>query len=392
MRANGSDTVYLDYNATTPCDPRVVDEVVQVMRTVHGTPSSRSHSLGRQASQLLEQARGEVARQLGARASSEVVFTSGATEANNIVLLGVAAARAAASRHLVTQATEHSSVREPLKHLQRQGWEVTTVGVDRRGVIRLDQLEEAVRDDTALVSVMLANNETGTVQPVEAVAAVVRRAGSYLHCDAAQGFGKLPLDVGALDVDALTISGHKIYGPTGIGVLFTTRRRPSLRPHPLIHGGGQEGGVRPGTVNLAGAVGLAHAALLAGQGLGEEAQRLASLRDRFEASLRERLDGVKVNGCIEHRLPGTSNLYFDGVQSSALLTALDDVAVSAGSACTSTAHQGSHVLVAMGLGAKRASSSIRVSLGRFTTAADIEYAGARISDEVKRLRSQAGSR
>jgi len=381
------DVTYLDYNASTPCDPRVVEAMLPYLTETYANPSSRNHHPGREAYAALEEARATIARALGGRSGTEIFFTSGATEANNLVLSGVAEAMTRRGRHIVTQATEHPSVLEPLRHLQRNGWDLTEIGVDSEGRIRLDELDEALRDDTVLVSLMLANNETGTVQPVRDTSEIVHRKGAMLHCDAAQGVGKLVTDVDALGVDFLTLSGHKLYAPKGIGVLYIRRTKPPLRLQPSIRGGGHEGGLRSGTPNLAGAVALARALEIAGQEVTSESRRVAKLRDCLESLITTGAADCTVNGSLEHRLPGTSNLSFAGVDGSALLASLPDVAVSTGSACTSARAEASPVLKAMGVPAQLAKASVRLSLGRFTTKDDVDRAADRIVAEVTRLRS-----
>jgi cysteine desulfurase len=380
------DVIYLDCNASTPCDPRVVEAMLPFFTAVAANPASRNHHPGREALNALEDAREVVSRCVGAGSPTEIVFTSGASEANNLALTGAAEALAPRRRHLLTQATEHPSVLEPLRRLAARGWELTIVGVGRDGRVRLDELAAALRDDTAVVSLMLANNETGAVQPVAEAAALAHSRGAILHCDAAQGAGKLPLDAAALGADLLTVSGHKVYGPKGIGAL-SLRRGAELRLVPQILGGGHEGGLRSGTPNLPGAVGLARALELAATELPDEAARLGVLRDRCEHVLLARLEGCTVNAAEAPRLPGTSNLSFAGVESTALLASLPDLAVGTGSACASSHPAPSPVLLAMGVEQALAASSLRLSIGRFTTADEVERAAARIADEVLRLRA-----
>ncbi len=379
--------IYLDNNASTPCDPRVVEAMLPYFGAVFANPSSRNHGPGRDAFTALEEARATVARCLGARSATEIVFTSGASEGNNLALIGAASALAGRGRHLVTQATEHPSVLEPLRHLAASGWELSVIGVDGDGRVRLDELEAALRDDTVLVSLMLANNETGTIQPVREAAELAHGRGALVHCDAAQGAGKIAFDVAGLGADLLSISGHKVYGPKGVGALFVRRRTPPLKLWPVIHGGGHENGLRSGTPNVPGAVGLARALEIAGGGLAEETARIAAHRDRLEARILNSLDRCTVNGSKTHRLPGTSNLSFAGIEGNALLASLPDLAVSTGSACASSHPDASPVLRAMGVGKKLASASIRVSLGRLTTGDEIDRAAQRLIEEVVRLRA-----
>ena len=381
------DVIYLDYNASTPCDPRVVEAMLPHLTETYANPSSRSHRPGRDAFTALEDARAKVARRLGARSPTEIYFTSGATEANNLALRGVARARADRGRHLVTQVTEHPSVLEPLRSLRQDGWELTEVGVNENGRLRVDDLAAALRDDTILVSLMHANNETGTLQPVRQAAALVHQRGALLHCDAAQSVGKVGVDVSDLGVDLLTLSGHKLYAPKGIGALYVRRTKPALNVHPLLLGGGHESGLRSGTPNLPGAAGLACAVEIAVDALEAEGHQIAELRDRLEASVVGNLENCTINGEPDHRLPGTTNLSFAGVEGNALLASLPDLAVSSGSACTSSHSEASPVLLAMGVSPSLARASLRLSVGRFTTSDDVDRAAQRIVEEVQRLRS-----
>jgi cysteine desulfurase len=377
------DVIYLDHNASTPCDPRVVEAMLPFLSERFANPTSRAHVPGRDAFAALETSRAAVARALDARAATTVTFTSGATEAGNLAIRGVAAASGGRRRRLISQVTEHAAVLAPLARLERDGWEVVLLGVDVSGRIRLEELEAALGEDTLLVSLMAANNETGTLQPVADAAALAHAAGALVHCDAAQAVGKIPVSVRDLDVDLLSLSGHKLYGPKGIGALYA---RPGLRLEPLLEGGGQERGLRSGTVNLPAVVGLAEALRIATEGLPSEAVRLAGLRDRLEESILSRLDGVSVHGATDARLPNTTSLGFAGVDGAALLASLPDVAVSTGSACTSSSPEPSAVLRAMGVPAPLAAASLRFSLGRGNGADEIDRAAGRVVEEVTRLR------
>ena len=378
--------IYLDCNATTPCDPRVVDAMLPFMTEGFANPTTRNHLPGRDAATALERARATIDRLLGGRAASEVVFTAGATEANNLALIGAAEAFADHGRHIISQVTEHASVLEPLAALKQRGWEITLVGVDGRGRVKLEDLEAALRDDTVLVSLMLANNETGTIQPVARAVGLAHTRGALVHCDAAQAIGKLPVDVAELDVDLLTASAHKFYGPKGVGALWIRHRRPPIRLASVIFGGGQEGGLRSGTPNVPGAVGMARAMeLAADEGEGERA-RVAVLRDRLEDSILCAVEGSSRNGDADNRLPNTTNLSFAKVEINALLVSLPDLAVNTGSACTSAHSEPSQVLRSMGVSDELAGSSLRLSLGRFTAEAEVDTAAARIIEEVARLR------
>lgn len=380
------DLIYLDSNATTPCDPRVVEAMLPFMTGDFANPTTRNHRPGRRAATALERARATVDRLLGGSAASEVVFTAGATEANNLALMGAAEALDGRGRHIISQATEHASVLEPLAALQRRGWEISLVGVDERGRVKLDELESNLRDDTVVVSLMLANNETGTIQPVRQAAGLAHARGALLHCDAAQGIGKIPVHVGELDVDLLTLSAHKLYGPKGVGALWIRRRRPPIRLTPVIHGGGQENGLRSGTPNVPGAVGMARAMELAAEAGESERVLVAALRDRLEDAILGAVDGSSRNGDAANRLPNTSNFSITGVEINALLASLPDLAVNTGSACASAHPESSPVLLAMGVPDELAGSSLRLSLGRFTTEEQVDRAAARITEEVIRLR------
>jgi cysteine desulfurase len=386
------DVIYLDYNASTPCDRRVMEAMIPLLADCFANPSSRSHRPGQEAFGLLEEARTRVARTIGASSASEITFTSGATEANNLALKGAAASLADRGRHLLSQATEHPSVLEPLRHLERNGWEVTLLPVGRDGRVRVDELAAAIRPDTVLVSLMLANNETGVVQAVPEVARIVRDHGALIHCDAAQGPGKMAVDIASLPVDLMTFSAHKAYGPKGVGGLYCRRRRPPFAPSPQLHGGGQEGGLRSGTPNLPAAVGMALAFEIAAEDWREDAERIGALRDRMEQRILDAIDGCTVNGAGDHRLPGTSNLSFAGVDGNALLASLPDLAISSGSACTSAHPEPSYVLRAMGVAPALAAASIRFSLGRPTTQQEMERAADRVVEEVTRLRAMRGRR
>jgi cysteine desulfurase len=379
-----AEVIYLDHNATTPCDPRVVEAMLPYFTELSANPTSRSHRPGQEAASALENARATLDRLLGGRAPSEIVFTAGATEANNIALLGSVEALETRSRHVVSQVTEHASVLAPLAELSRRGWEISLIGVDGAGRVRLDELEAELREDTALVSLMLANNETGVIQPVAEVSELARARGALVHCDAAQGVGKIPVNVARLGVDLLSLSAHKVYGPKGIGGLWVRHRRPPIEMARLIFGGGQEGGLRSGTPNVAGAVGLAKAVELVAP---DEADRTRRLRDRLEETITGSLDGVTVNGDRARRLPNTGNLAFAGIEAGALLMSLPDVAVSTGSACTSSQPEPSTVLRAMGLSRDLAAASLRLSVGRFTTESEVDRAAERIIEEVTRLRA-----
>jgi cysteine desulfurase len=377
--------IYLDHNATTPLHPLVADRMAQAMREVWGNASS-VHHFGQQAKAALDEARGSVASLIGADAS-EVVFTAGGTESDNIAIRGAAEALEPTGRkHLITTAIEHEAVLNTMKSLARRGWRVTTLPVDASGIVSADRLREAITDDTALVSVMHANNEIGTVQPVAEIAAIAHERGALVHTDAVQTAGKLPVDVHALGVDLLSIAGHKFYGPKGSGALWIRR---GVRLLPPLTGGKQERNRRAGTENVPALVGLGVAAEAAGRTLTAEGVRLAALRDRLEAGILSKVAGSNRNGAQAPRVPNTSNLSIDRVESESLLIGLDlaGIAVSSGSACSSGTLDPSHVLKAMGLSHMRTLGSIRFSLGASNTEADIDRVIELLPPLVEKLRS-----
>ena len=382
--------IYLDYHATTPCDPRVVAAMLPCFRERFGNPSSRSHSFGREAEEMVEHARGQVAELLGADAD-EIVFTSCATEANNLALKGAACARREAGdgEHIVSVRIEHKSVLEPLVVLEEEGFRVTWVDVDERGRVDPDDVAAAMAADTILVSLMLANNEIGTIEPLAEVAEIAHAAGAWVHTDAVQAVGKIPFTVDDLDVDLAAISGHKFYGPKGIGALYVRRRSRRMKLAPSLCGGGQERGLRSGTHNVPGIVGLGVAAEVAGEERVAESARLAVLRDRLQAGLEAEIEDLVVNGDIQRRLPNNLNVSIPYVDGEALLLSLEDVAVSSGSACRSSAPGGSHVMKAIGRDDDLARSTIRFGLGRWTTEEEIDYAIGRVTETVARLRSMS---
>ena len=375
--------VYLDYHATTPVDARVLEAMLPYFTEVFGNPASSSHQWGWKAQEAVEQARRRVAALIGAKAR-EIVFTSGATESNNFAIKGVAATAPAGRRHVVCSAIEHKSVLEGCKALENAGWACTVVPVGRDGRIDLGALAGVVRDATALVSIMAANNEVGVLQPLAEIAAIAHAKGALFHTDAAQGVGKVPMDVQAAGIDLLSLTGHKMYGPKGCGALYI-RRRTELAP--LIIGGGHERGMRSGTLNVPGIVGLGHACLIDQREMAMESPRLAALRDRLLDGLHQRVGGVTVSGSMEHRLPNNLHVGFDGVDGSALLIGISDIAVSSGSACSSASATPSHVLLALFGPGHVPSATIRFGLGRQTTEADIDYAIEKFSAVVKHLRA-----
>jgi cysteine desulfurase len=379
--------VYLDHNATTPVDPRVRERLDDVLRNHFGNPSSAHHAFGWAAARLVEEAREQVARLVGATAR-EIVFTSGATEANVLALRGVAERVAPDGGHLVISALEHEAVLEPAAQLERRGWRVTRVPARPDGVLDPTAVAGAIGDATVLVSVMAAQNEIGTLQPLREIGTACRERGVLLHTDAAQAAGKIPLDVRDLDVHLLSLSGHKLYGPKGVGALYVRRRSPRVSLEPQQPGGGQERGLRGGTLNVPGIVGLGEACRIAREEMTAEAQRLRGLAGRFLAHLRDHLDGWTLNGHPELRLPGQLNLSFHGVRAHRLLGALTVLGVSSSSACSSAESRPSRVLAELGVDDELASASLRLAAGRFTTAAEMDLAAATVVAAVRRLRAE----
>jgi cysteine desulfurase len=376
--------VYLDNHATTPLDPRVLEAMLPYFEAKFGNPASRSHAYGWEASEAVNLARRQVAALIGAE-PEEIVFTSGATESDNLAIKGVAEARREYGRHIVTVLTEHKAVLDSCKHLESCGFEITFLPVRGDGRIDLDQFRSSLRRDTILATIMAANNETGVLQPTAEIGRICRERGILFHTDAAQAAGKVPLNVAQLNLDLLSISGHKLYGPKGVGALYL-RKAADAHVMPQIHGGGHEHGMRSGTLNTPGIVGLGKACELAAQGLPEEACRIAGLRNRLRDQIMSGLDGVSINGSADERLPGNLNLSFTGIQGEELLTAMDDIAVSSGAACTSDHTEPSSVLKAMGLTDEMAQASVRFGLGRFTTEAEVDYASRRVVETVGQLR------
>jgi cysteine desulfurase len=384
-----SKPVYLDYHASTPVDPRVLEAMLPYFSERFGNAASRQHAFGWEAQDAVDAARSSIAALLNASAG-EIVFTSGATESNNLAIKGAAHARRDRD-HVITVATEHKSVLDSCRRLEAEGWKLTVLGVSPDGQVDLDELRRSVTDRTVLVSVMAANNEIGFLQPLAEIAAIVKPHGALLHTDAAQAAGKVPLDVAAMGVDLLSLTGHKCYGPKGSGALYVRRQKPRLALECLIDGGGHENGLRSGTLNVPGIVGLAKAAEICQQEMAQESARLSSLRDRLLNGLRENLDGLRLNGCAVRRLPHNLHVSFDAVEGEALLMALGDLAVSTGSACSSGSQKPSHVLEAIGAVGDRAGASIRFGLGRTTTDAEIDMAIERVTKVVRALRARAVS-
>ncbi len=376
--------VYLDNHATTRCDPRVVDAMLPYFSEQYGNAGSRSHSLGFQARSAVELARKRVADWIGG-SPKEIVFTSGATESNNLAILGTARACAARGRHVVTVSTEHKAVLDPMTQLEREGFTVTRLDVDGDGLIDLDTLSSSLREDTTLVSVMATNNETGVEQPLNDIAALCRERGVFFHTDAAQA-AYTEVNVAEQSVDLLSLSGHKIYGPKGIGALYLRRGRPRVSPEPLVHGGGQERGYRSGTLPVPLIVGMGEAARLLHEEAREEGERLRGLRDTLFTALSGQNTGLSINGSMAHRAPHNLHIFIEGVDAEALLMATRSIACSTGSACTSATLEPSHVLRAMGLPESHLRSSIRLGLGRFTTSEEVSHAAETLTASIQHLR------
>jgi cysteine desulfurase len=377
--------VYLDNNATTPVDPQVLEAMLPYFREKFGNAASRSHQFGWEAEQAVEHARQQVADVIGAEAK-EIIWTSGATESNNLAIKGVAAMYQEKGRHIITQVTEHKAVLDPCKYLEQHGFQVTFLPVDRFGRIDLDQLVDAIRDDTILVSIMHGNNEIGTLQPIAEIGRICKERGILFHTDCCQTFGKVPINVEQMGIDLLSCSGHKIHGPKGVGALYVRRKRPRVRCEPVIHGGGHERGMRSGTLNVPGIVGMGKAAELCRLHMDTEPARIAALRDRLRDGILSQLDEVFLNGHPTERTPTNLNLSFAYVEGESLMMGFSEIAVSSGSACTSASLEPSYVLKALGVGDELAHSSIRFSLGRFNTVEEIDYTVQRVVQTVRRLR------
>jgi len=379
--------IYMDCHSTTPVDPRVLEAMLPYFTESFGNAASRSHSFGWKAEEAVEEARGEVARLIGATAR-EIVWTSGATESDNLALKGVARFHAARGRHLVTTAIEHKAVLDSMAALSREGFEITILPVSGEGIVDPEEVRAALRPDTVLVSVMHANNEVGSVQPVEEIGRITRERGVLFHTDAAQSLGRIPFDVESASADLVSLTAHKMYGPKGVGALYV-RRRPRARLVAQIDGGGHERGTRSGTLNVPGIVGFGKAAALARDEMPAEARRILALRERLRRAILAGLDRVVVNGSLEHRLPGNLNLSFEHVEGEALMIAMRDVAVSSGSACTSASLEPSYVLRAMRVADDMAHASIRFGLGRFNTEEEVDHAARLVIEKARKLREMS---
>jgi cysteine desulfurase len=378
--------IYFDHHATTPVDPRVLEAMLPYFTEKFGNAASRSHRFGWEAAQAVETARKQVARLIHAR-PQEIFFTSGATESDNLALKGVARACREKGNHIITLPTEHKAVLDSCHRLEQDGFRVTYLAVNHDGLIDLDRLKAAFTPQTILVSVMAAHNEIGVIQPLAEIGQLCGERGVLFHSDAAQAAGKIPIDVEGMQIDLLSISAHKMYGPKGVGALYVREPKPPLPIEPLIDGGGHERGLRSGTLNVPGIVGLGKACEICHEEMPQESDRLRALRDRLRDGILSRLDDVYINGSLERRLPHNLNLSFASVDSESLLMALNDIALSTGSACTSAKPEPSYVLKALGVPDELAYASLRVGLGRFNTEEEVEYAVDRIAEAVTSLRS-----
>ncbi len=377
--------IYMDNHATTPVDPRVFEAMRPYLTNIFGNSASRNHSFGWEAEEATEKARKQVASLIGAT-SKEIVFTSGATESDNLALKGVAEMYAEKGNHIITAATEHKAILDTCKRLEKHGTRVTYLPVQQNGLVDLDQLKAAITDKTVLISIMHANNEIGVLQPIREIGRIARERGVLLHTDATQAVGKVPVNVLDDNIDLMSISAHKMYGPKGVGALYVRRRNPRVQLTAQMDGGGHERGMRSGTLNVPGIVGLGEACALAQAEMPAESKRMAFLRDRLKDRLMNSLDEVYINGTLEHRLPNNLNISFAYVEGESLLMGINEIAVSSGSACTSATLEPSYVLKALGAGDDLAHSSIRFGLGRFNTEEEVDYVAGKVIEVVKKLR------
>jgi cysteine desulfurase len=377
--------IYMDNHATTPMDPRVLEEMLPYFMEKFGNAASRNHSFGWTAEEGVETARERIAKLVGAT-TKEIVFTSGATESDNLAIKGAAEMYREKGNHIITSVTEHKAVLDSCKRLEKYGYRVTYLPVQKDGLIDLEDLKRAMDDKTVLVTIMAANNEIGVLQPIAEIGKLCRERGVIFHSDATQAVGKVAIDVNKQNIDLMSISGHKMYGPKGVGALYVRRKNPRVQISAIIDGGGHERGMRSGTLNVPGIVGLGKACALAAEEMTHEAARLSGLRDRLRDRIMNRLDETYINGSMEYRLPGNLNISFAYVEGESLLMGINDIAVSSGSACTSATLEPSYVLKALGAGDDLAHSSIRFGIGRFNTEAEIDYVGDRVSETVERLR------
>ena len=377
--------IYMDYHATTPMDPRVFEAMKPYFMDTFGNAASRNHSFGWEAEEAVEKSRKQIAELIGAT-NKEIVFTSGATESNNLALKGVAEMYAEKGNHIITAATEHKAILDTCKRLEKEGIRVTYLPVQANGLVDLELLKEAITDKTILISIMYANNEIGVIQPIAEIGKIAKSKGALLHSDATQAVGKVPVNVIKDNIDLMSLSGHKMYGPKGVGALYVRRKNPRVQITAQMDGGGHERGMRSGTLNVPGIVGLGAACAICQAGMPEESKRMAYLRDKLRNKLESELDQVYINGTMDHRLPNNLNISFAYVEGESLLMGINDIAVSSGSACTSATLEPSYVLKALGAGDDLAHSSIRFGLGRFNTEEEVDYVAAKVIDVVKKLR------
>jgi cysteine desulfurase len=377
--------IYMDNHATTPVDPRVLETMLPYFTENFGNAASRNHEFGWKAEEGVEKAREQVAHLVGAT-PKEVIWTSGATESNNLAIKGVAEMYREKGNHIITEVTEHKAVLDTCKRLEKYGFEVTYLPVQKDGRVDLDDLRKAITPKTILITIMYANNEIGVVQPIAEIGAIAKEKGVFFHVDGVQAAGKIPVDVNKDNIDLLSMSGHKIYGPKGVGGLYVRRRNPRVQLAAIIDGGGHERGMRSGTLNVTGIVGFGKACELCAQEMPIESVRLRGLRDRLKDSIFSQLDEVFVNGSMTHRLPNNLNISFAYVEGESMLMGINDIAVSSGSACTSATLEPSYVLKALGVGEDLAHTSIRFGLGRFNTEEEVDYVSARVVETVRRLR------
>jgi cysteine desulfurase len=377
--------IYMDNHATTPVDPRVLEEMLPYFTDKFGNAASRNHSFGWAGEEAVETARERIAQLIGAT-PKEIIFTSGATESDNLAIKGVAEMYREKGNHIITAVTEHKAVLDTCKRLEKYGYRVTYLPVQKDGLVDLDELKRAMDDKTILVTIMAANNEIGVVQPIAEIGKLCHEKGVIFHTDATQYVGKVAMDVIKQNLDLVSISGHKMYGPKGVGALYVRRKNPRVQLAPLIDGGGHERGMRSGTLNVPGIAGLGKAAAICYEEMPQESCRMAGLRNRLRDKIMSRLDEVYINGSWEHRLPGNLNISFAYVEGESLLMGINDIAVSSGSACTSATLEPSYVLKALGTGDDLAHSSIRFGLGRFNTEAEVDYVANRVVETVQRLR------
>ena len=377
--------IYLDNQATTPTDPKVLEAMQPYFCEIFGNPSS-SHCFGLRAKEAIEKARQQVADCIGASAQ-EIIFTSGATESNNHAIFGITRCESLVGKHIITSATEHYAVLDPIEKLEERGFRVTRLKVDASGIININDVEAALEEDTVLISIMFANNEIGTINPIAEIGKLAKAKGICFHCDAAQAVGKVPIDVKALGIDLLSLTAHKLYGPKGIGALYINKSGPADKLGCMFYGGGQERRLRSGTQNVPGIVGLGICCQIACENMADENQRLRDLRERLLDRLTKQLDGVKVNGDLERRLAGNLNLCFSGVDAGMLRFSFPEIAISSGSACSSSGSLPSHVLSAIGLQPEEINSSVRLAIGRFNSEEEIDYVASTLVSKIQELKA-----